>query len=168
MQRFIDAVNSANEQKNWLAALTLAITLPDICGQLENPQSGSEVRFVAWWNKYLLPKYTRKIGPRQEEHVFLSGGDAYALRCAYLHEGSDDVLNQRARVALEKFHFITPPQSGMIHRNQINNALQLQVDVFCKEICGGVSQWLKDNENSTEITSRCAALLTVHDSSKGV
>jgi len=118
MQRFIDAVTNGIQQKNWYGALGMALTLPDICGRLENPNMASEKRFVAWWDKYLLATYTKNIGPKRIAHVFLSGADAYALRCSYLHEGSGETLNQRARDALERFHFVTPRGNWIIHRNQ--------------------------------------------------
>ena len=38
--------------------------------------------------------------PDGAPHVFLHGEDCYALRCAVLHEGADDIVTQRARVAL--------------------------------------------------------------------
>jgi hypothetical protein len=165
MQRFIDAITKSLQQENWYGALAVALTLPDICGRLENPKMGSEKRFVAWWDKYVLHKYTLPAGPNRLAHVFLAGGDAYALRCAYLHEGSDDVLNHRARIALDSFHFITPPKTGLVHCNQSNNLLQLQIDLFCKDICDGVSQWINDTKNNAGVKAESGGLLVVHDSS---
>ena len=166
MQRFIYALNSAVQQRNWYAALSLALTLPDICGRLENPHAKSENRFVAWWDKYLLAKYSSVVGGRPYTH--LAGGDAYSLRCAFLHEGVDETVAQRARVALTKFHFITPPpRGGMLHCNQLNSILQLQVDIFCNDISQGVTQWVVDTQNNPAITVRMAALITIYDSSSG-
>ena len=41
MQRFTSAIEQALADKNWYGALTLALTLPDICGKMENPQERS-------------------------------------------------------------------------------------------------------------------------------
>ena len=41
---FIDAVRDALAQKNWYAALALALTLPDICGDLQKPKRGVGAR----------------------------------------------------------------------------------------------------------------------------
>jgi len=130
----------------------LALTLPDICGRLENPHAKSEKRFIAWWDKYLLAKYSSVV--RGRPHIFLAGGDAYSLRCAFLHEGADETVAQRARVALTKFHFITPPSGGVLHNNQINSILQLQVDIFCNDIAQGVTQWVADTQNNPDSTAR--------------
>jgi len=134
---------------------------------LENPNMGSEKHFVAWWDKYLLATYTKNIGRKRIAHVFLSGADAYALRCSNLHEGIGETLNQRARDALERFHFVTPRGNWIIHRNQSGKSLQLQIDIFCREICDGVSRWIDDTKNDAGVASRSAALLTVHDTSAG-
>jgi hypothetical protein len=165
MQHFIDAVKSAVGQGNWYAALTLALTLPDVCGRLENPTMGSKQRYIQWWDKYLPPKYSSRFGPKKELHVFLSGEDAYALRCAYLHEGSDDVLNQNARKALEKFYFTVPPPRGnVVHCSQQGTFLQLQIDCFCQDICDGAAQWTADTATNNDVQSRKSLLLTIHDS----
>ena len=65
-----------------------------------------------------------------EEHVFLSGADCYALRCAFLHEGRDEITDQRAGEVLDAFAFVVPPAGSAIHSNQNNQTLQLQVDIF--------------------------------------
>ena len=93
----------------------------------------------------MLPKYTRQARANIEEHIFLRGEDCYALRCAILHEGSHDISEQRARQVIENFNFVVPPQGWVVHMNQTNNALQLQVDIFCRDICSSVHQWLADN-----------------------
>jgi hypothetical protein len=83
------------------------------------------------------------VGARKP-HVFLHGEDTYALRCAVLHEGVDDIDNQRAREALGSFLFVEPPAGrSSIHCNQSNGVLQLQVDIFCGDICDGVDKWIR-------------------------
>jgi hypothetical protein len=142
MKHFVGAVKSAIAQENWYAALTLALTLPDICGRLEAPTAKSKERYVQWCTIHLTPRYTSRIGADSQEHVFLYGEDCYALRCAVLHEGADDIVSQHTRRALNSFQFIRPPQTGLIHCNQIGSRLQLQVDRFCFDICAGVEDWI--------------------------
>jgi hypothetical protein len=159
MVRFTTSVLSAIQQKNWYSALTLSLTLPDICGKLESPTSKSGERYIAWWNKYLLEKYT----------IFLSGSDAYALRCAYLHEGGDDVSEQKAQDALTRFIFREPPgNNNIVHCNLhvithpvITSALQLQVDIFCADICEGVNKWSVDTKDNKDIQKRTEKLLNI-------
>jgi hypothetical protein len=151
MKRFVEAVHASVASKNWYGSLALAITLPDVCGRLEFPAVGSGQRYKDWWDKYVLPKY----------NTMLYGTDVYALRCSYLHEGTDDTLNQRASAALTKFVFIIPPPGGgRIHCNKSDFTLQLQVDIFCSDICDGVTQWMTDVQN---VQQRMSALLSIKD-----
>jgi hypothetical protein len=78
MKRFTDAIAKALADKNWLAAVALSLTMPDICGRMEHPKDGSEKRYKAWWDKYMLAHYQRADGS-----TCLSSADAYALRCAF-------------------------------------------------------------------------------------
>jgi len=48
---------------------------------------------------------------------FLSSGDAYALRCAYVHEGRGEILEQRAREALTHISFHVPNKPGIVAHN---------------------------------------------------
>jgi len=169
MKALTDSVRNANAQRNWYAALSLALALPDICGFLESPNDGSQRRYVTWCDQFLAPHYTRLIGPDRAEHVFLSGQDCYALRCAFLHEGTDDVTRQRARQALDSFLFVEPPAGGRIHCNQVNAKLQLQVDIFCEDLCAGVDEWVETVlDAQADVQARTAELLSVKPVEGGV
>ena len=103
MNHFIEALESSLDTQNWYSVLFISLTLPDICGKIDEPNETSKKRTINWFNKYLKPIYTSNIGADHREHIFLSGSDFYALRCAYLHEGSDDITSQNAQDILEKF-----------------------------------------------------------------
>lgn len=145
MNNFVTALDKAIKDKNWYAVLFISLTIPDICGKIDEPNKHSKVRTINWFNKYLKPIYTSKIGFDHKEHVFLSGADFYALRCAYLHEGSDVIESQRARETLDKFVFIQSISGRrFVHRGQHDNTLHLQVDEFGKEVMSAVASWLDD------------------------
>ncbi len=150
MNRFILAVEKSLEDKNWYAALSLALALPDICANVCSPDEGSKSRYVKWYDQYLLSKYTLPLGADKTEHIFLNGVDCYSLRCSFLHEGSDDITEQRAQEVLESFNFVVPPEGWTVHMNQSGKALQLQVDVFCRDICEAVNEWLSVEKIQSE------------------
>jgi hypothetical protein len=166
MEKLTHALEGAIQQKNWYAAVILALTLPDICGKIEYPGESSGARYKKWCEKYLEPKYTQQIGPAQMGHIhkFLSGSDCYALRCALLHEGSDDITEQRAQESLDRFHFTAPPESGSMHCNQNNAVLQLQVDTFSLDIIDSINSWLSDIQGDTEKENKLNALVKIYDS----
>jgi hypothetical protein len=161
MQSFVNATTMALDSSNWYAALVLALTIPDICGRLENPSMGSQARFVNWYDRFLLTHYQSNIGSSGTLHTFLDGSDCYALRCAFLHQGEFDISDQRAKKALENFHFIAPRQGYLIHMNQVNNALQLQVDRFCIDVCKATEQWMTSVQSNTVIQGRIAQLASI-------
>lgn len=68
------------------AALTLALTLPDICGFADSYRdSRVGKRYIEWCDKYVAPTY----GENADRDVFHGdyGKTVYALRCSFLHAG---------------------------------------------------------------------------------
>lgn len=162
MNNFVSALDMAIKDKNWYSVLFISLTIPDICGKIDEPNKNSKERTINWFNKFLKPTYTAKIGSEHKEHVFLSGTDFYALRCAYLHEGSDDITPQRAREILERFVFLQSISGkSLIHRNLIGKTLQLQVDEFGKEVMHAVNSWLDKSKDDHAKMSKVDKLLKI-------
>lgn len=166
MKHLTDAVEDAVKASNWYAALTVALTLPDIAGWVDDPRIKSQARYAAWVEAHLSPTYTSHVGHARELHKFLSGDDCYALRCAFLHEGRDDTSEQRAADALTRFLFTAPRPGLTLHRNQSGTKLQLQVDLFCREMCTAVRTWLTTiGPTDVDRASRLAQLATIQSTS---
>lgn len=178
IQRFTDALRKAADGENYYAALALALTLPDVCGKIATPTAPSAARYVAWIRRYLPADYWR-LG----EGAFLPGGrpwpritpeDFYALRCAYLHEGTDDITEQRIRQALDRFKFLVPPRGHSVHRqfNVIKETgkveLLLGVAEFCDEIRTGVDAWSRDISTDTATQARHLFQLQIYFGDRGV
>jgi len=164
MEHLINSVKQSIENKNWYGALTLVLILPDIAGKIEHPNYGSGKRYADWFDKYILDNYKANIGPDGIEHIFLSGNDCYALRCAYLHEGKSDIVKQRARDVLDDFEFLIPPLNNWkVHKNQANNKLQLQVNIFCQDIINGIEDWRKDISSDEEKQKKLTDFLKVYE-----
>lgn len=168
MENFVKALELSLTSKNWYSVLFISLTLPDICGKVDYPDAGSKHRTINWFKKYIEPTYT--ITSHGSDVIFLSGTDFYALRCALLHEGQDDISTQRAREVLDKFKFVQPLHHGIyIHNNMLNNTLQLQVDQFGKDVLYAVKEWLKDIENDVTKISKTKSMLSIQmlDQTKG-
>ena len=160
MQNFINSVRLSLQTQNWYAALTVALTLPDIAGKIDYPTNpGSRARYETWYNQYLLPTYTIQLpDPEQpagsigivkkKDVVFMTGNDCYALRCSFLHQGMDEIANQPARNILERFIFYVPNSNNNVnHLNFRGNTLSLQIQLFCEEIIAAIERWLADIAN---------------------
>ncbi|WP_343711924.1 hypothetical protein [Inquilinus sp.] len=162
MDRFISAVQQALASKNWYAALALALTLPDICIGLEE-KSGHK-NFAAWFDDFMSDKYSYSAGAYGGRAVFLTGDDFYALRCAYLHAGTDVILDQRARRILERFVLVAPRPGFTMHCNMIDDTLQLQVDMFCADICDGVRKWISEvYDKDPDVRARSSSLVAIKE-----
>jgi hypothetical protein len=92
----------------------------------------------------MADKYKSRVGLNNELHVFLSGNDFYALRCAMLHEGGSDITTQQCQETLERFHFSVVAA----HCNQFNNVLQRDVPHLCNDVCDAVELWFNDFMNN--------------------
>jgi hypothetical protein len=168
MHHLIAAAREPVSQRNWYSALSMALTFPDICGKLEDPTKHSTPRYIGWFATYIAPKYSVTLyGGRVEQ--FLSGEDCYALRCAFLHQGTMEIVGQRVQDALDAFVIITPPSNRVtIHRNKNGRRLQLQVDCFVEELCEGVESWMNAVAADPSICPRIQALGRIYDASNGV
>jgi hypothetical protein len=165
MQEFIDAVRKSVAAEHWHAALALALTLPDICGALDDPTARSQVRFRKWWEEWAQPSFTSNIGADSVSHVFLGSGDAYAFRCAYLHAGSDSIDGERASDRLKSFMLT---YGAPIHLNQMNDRLQIDVGRFTSTIADSVEKWLRAREGDRGFRSRIEGLVSLTDASNGL
>jgi hypothetical protein len=162
---FTDAVKRAIENENWYAALAVSLTLPDICGKLQDENLSSNKRYVKWFNEYLKKEYTSFVGADRREHQFLTGEDMYALRCSYLHAGEVNIESQWIRKVLKDYKFVAPDKkhNNFIHRNQINDTLQLQVDQFCLDVCKAIESWVEDFKNDVNIQHKAEMMIDIVD-----
>lgn len=157
MENFKIALKQCLEHNNYYGALFIALSLPDICGKLEHPDRTSSSRYVAWFDKYIREKYIG--GPNND--IFLTGSDCYALRCSLLHEGRDDISEQKIQETLEKFKFVSLPQGNIIHNNRVGEMLQLQVDIFCNDILEGIENWEEHIKDNKQIQEKMTNLLII-------
>lgn len=92
----INSIWKALNDENPHAALALALTLPDICGQIEYPGQKVGERYIAWFDKFVAPQYVvedkeENKDPEKESKKQFDGKICYQLRCSYLHSGNTDV-----------------------------------------------------------------------------
>ena len=161
MQHLVDSTRQAVRDQNWYAALTLALTLPDIAAKLDGRAGGSERRYVSWFDDYLAANYRDQLLEANECYAdqMFEGGDCYALRCAYLHEGDFDFSDHRARNALERIHFVVMLPGEVFHCNLWDDTkLYLQVDLFCEEVCLAVEKWLSARGQDPIVAAAIAQL----------
>ena len=129
MQDIIQQIRAANQVGLYYAALFSALAVPDICAALESADGkASKDKFVAWFNAYVAPRY----------NGFLDGESCYYFRCSMLHQGS----TQHPSGRYSRILFVEPGNSGMVlHNNILNDALNIDVRIFCEDICAATESW---------------------------
>lgn len=166
LEPFLDSLNQCILTKNWYGALIIAVTLPDICVSIDGTQeceqqrlsqikrsreSASKLAYIKWFDEYL----------NLSRFGFMNGSNAYALRCAVLHQGDSDIQNQRAvdlKLGYKKIQFVLSDGSRkgeMVFQNQVlgldpsielnkeEKVLYVEVGNFCRDIYQAVLLWIE-------------------------
>lgn len=155
MQNIIDSIRQSIENGNLYSALFVSLTIPDICAALEHGETTGR-RYSDWFEANL------------QYDGFLSGNDCYALRCSVLHQGIDDISNQRMQEVLEHYVFLTDGPHLNVFRDCVFNGvkksfLQLKTGDFCEDMCIASEKWLANNVDNEAIQERLSHTLEIHE-----
>ena len=164
MKRFTDAGRRALADDNLYAALSLALSLPDICSSIENPGPGkSKNRYIKWCKAWVEPKFTHQLGPDRGLHVFLSAEDCYKLRCSLVHSGSAeiDANNEGIRIRAE---FFDATVGAHLNSFQLGSTsfLQLRAADFSDAMFTAADEWDASTQNDKSVQAEKAKLLVIH------
>ena len=86
---YVNDIRNALKNQSFFSALSLALTLPDVCGMAEFPNKQVAERYIGWYDKY-IGAFLKNSEPL-EQSPYLSGEMVYNLRNTYLHQGSPNV-----------------------------------------------------------------------------
>lgn len=103
----------------FFAALSLALTIPDICGNKQYPEEKSgATRYAKWFNRYVAHLYrnaNEDADVSDCDACYFDGDDCYQLRCVFLHEGTNAPHTERKKTIyhVAQFRvFSTEPGTG--------------------------------------------------------
>lgn len=98
VDKLIDEINEALSHNLYFAALSLVLTLPDICGKAEYPSCSPTKRYVAWYNEY-IGQYERCPCDdcNEAQMPYLSGEVVYNLRNSFLHQGTPNIDSSKIK-----------------------------------------------------------------------
>ncbi|PYD99173.1 hypothetical protein [Bacillus cereus] len=148
MDKLIKEITNSLDNKNYLSALALTLTLPDICGKIAYPEiKGVRKRYAQWYNEY-IHKFENPDGM---EDVDRFDGDAvYQLRCNFLHDGSSDIREymrgkynktESKDFVFELTDTITSySKDWEDNEDDCNIRIQIGVIDFCRKMC-----WTAEN-----------------------
>lgn len=170
MKAIVYSIIKALESENYFGALFMALTIPDICASIDNPnEKGLGVRYKKWFQDNLKGKYypdsmlelfennkpelaqqlqdyeREKLKAQPVGNIAFTDTMCWKLRCSVLHAGSTDAGSY-------SFHLT----NGDSHQNVINGVLQISVVRFCQDICSAFDLWCEKNKSDEDIQRRLA------------
>ena len=160
IHRYVESIQCSLKEQNWFGALLLALAMPDICGAIEDPNQGVGERYKKWFRQYLGDQYAPEL---------FSDEDCYYLRCSALHQG----MAEHPKAQNKRIHFTTPVPGLTAHLNFVEDedgsfVLQMQIDIFCVQICSAVEKWESDVSSDPDIVKRIESLMEFYPPHKPI
>ncbi|MBQ0146070.1 MAG: hypothetical protein KBS51_03000 [Lachnospiraceae bacterium] len=144
IKELVKEVYQCLDNDSYMAALIVALTLPDICGKAEYAEEKPRKRYVDWYDDYVNNDDNNGLN-----HLSHSNGElVYSLRCSLLHQGNPNIDvnklnyeyfeliwqgNKRASYTSESYSaeiVVIDGKEEPIHRRYSVNILNL-----CDKIC---------------------------------
>lgn len=152
MDEFLDQIEASCKAGHLYPALFCSLALPDICGAISSADgTANGSRYIAWFNEYVSPKYSGNF----------DGSNCYAFRCAALHQGKTEHRN----LGYERIVFLAPVEGNpcVMHNNIFNEALNLDIVEFSRDIISAVRQWMQNESGNPAYQKHMAAFLRRHE-----
>ena len=150
----ISEIRKALDNKMFISALSLSLTIPDICGKLENISGNDKEKYIKWFDNNVASQYVPEIVIEDDdlkmgEKRSLTGIRCYGLRCAVLHSGNEKLdekhmdldNNYDYEVGSYKLVLFDDPEDEMLYLSG-NDAekvykiiFYLNIRKFCERIC---------------------------------
>lgn len=150
--RIIHECREALKHNLHLAALTLALTLPDICGKAEYGNSlRSGARYKEWYDEHIgsNEKYREED---ESDFPYPSGEVIYRLRCMVLHQGTPNL--EEGTCNIDSFALICESYSEYLFAylpeessNDGKRELTLNLNTLCEKICRAAENYYEQNKD---------------------
>lgn len=167
IDRLIDDINKALDAEAYMAALSLALILPDICAKAEHnnntKERGNKTSYIEWFDEH-IGRYEKS--PQKDENElsmpYLSGEVIYQLRCSVLHQGTPNIDKCRIQdesCKIDNFSLIVEKQNpfniysdgASVSSNRIDStnlrSYSLNVRRLCLIITSTVKNYYKENKD---------------------
>lgn len=154
--KIIEDVNIALDAESYFSALSLVLTIPDICGKAEYPKKRTTRRYIDWFNEYIAKyeqcpcEHCKKV-----QMPYLSGEVINSLRNSFLHQGTPNIDNHRVKdnkidvfeivIESKKEIEIYSDTSSIINGNIRTYRVNLRR--LCQIICSTAKGYYKENSD---------------------
>ena len=159
MKKRIDEIRDCLNKKLYEAALALALTLPDICGQVEYPKCNLVgQRYTKWIDECVDMEvfYEATFDEFGDFHP-LTAQDIYRLRCSFLHSGDQDIKNKN----IDRFSLVRPGSLGTSRKgtpygykyvtelqtdNSVKHIACIDIEYLSKALCDSAEEYYKSKD----------------------
>ncbi len=148
INELVKEINQSLDNGCVMAGLSLALTLPDICGKAFYPNLKPRERYIKWFDEY-IGQYEH-----DEEHIrigmpYLSGDLVYSLRNSILHQGNPNIDGKKFGIIyfellywkFKGWTFVSGSSEAEIIKDEngndkaINKKMTVNVRDLCWKIC---------------------------------
>lgn len=154
MRTLVDQLERSLSSGNYFLSLFTALSLPDIAGALDSANGeASRKKYAQWYEKWVRPRCREKVVAEMPEQSRayvpadlnpLDGDACYQFRCSLIHQGT----TSHRKSPFSRIMFIEPgATSNIVHYGQMNDALWIDLRLFCGEVIAGVRLWLDESED---------------------
>lgn len=156
---FLEIINEIERclsHEEYLAALALSLTIPDICGKAENPELKAGERYCTWYDTYMT-QYQESMDLYGSDMPYLSGEVVYKLRCNFLHTGNpnidkEEIKNQKCKID----HFTLLLSNDLLGDTShvgygagmkiVERGYSVNVRLLCTRVCNMARKYYADNK----------------------
>lgn len=154
MRDLLQQIDRATAANLYYVALLAALSLPDICGAMESDAGeATRQKYIAWFDRWVAPRYAVRGAPS------LTGEVCYYYRCSALHQGRA----AHPRMGYSRVLFVEPgAATNVFHNNIINDALNIDLRFFIRDLLNGAREWLQQAEGTANYLRNYALFMQRH------
>jgi hypothetical protein len=141
----LSEIEKALASRLHFAAITMSLTLPDVCAALESLDGRSTFRRYTEWYKANVTTFSH-----------LTAEHCYSLRCGVVHQAQTVVKGQRYKRVI-----FVPPESAQIQEGVDHDALLFNTDFFCDSLIESVRRWYEANHSNPTVLANLPGLVEV-------
>lgn len=164
LEIILNDIEKALAARLWYAALTVTLSLPDICSLLERPEDerwSKREKYAAWFNEHVAKLHYPEF----------TGDDCYSLRGGVVHHGQFG----HAKSRYDRVAFSLPDGRGSVFDRMMSTdcgsfkgtTLSLDLALFCQRLIEAVRTWYRDNADDPNVVANLPNLVRYRDVMEG-
>ncbi len=155
IETYVNDIKQSISNELFFPALSLALTLPDICGSIEFPNKQISERYIGWYDRYIGNHLKEMADNISMDKPYLSGEVVYNLRNTFLHNGHPGVDVKKIKDdgnRINKFYLIVGDnplfnEVAFTIKDIQCKVILVDVSFLCESICDSALRYYFDNKD---------------------